>query len=590
MEVKFGGAARMVTGSSHLLTLDDGYKILLDCGMVQGKGEHNYELNSKWLYDVKEIDCMILSHAHIDHSGRIPKLVKDGFKGPIHSTHATRSLCSIMLLDSAKIQENDAEWYNQKLRKKRKKKSQDFRVPLYGPDDVQPAMDKFVGHGYENWFEIKPGVEVIFKDQGHILGSASVTLRIKQGRKTTTFGFTGDIGRPERPILRDPVQMPELDYLICESTYGDKEHESPPEQSQAFLRIVREACVEKKGKLIIPAFSIGRTQELVYMMDKMETAGLLPKIPVYVDSPLAVNATHIYGTHPECYDSNLQEYMLKDPDPFGFNSLKYIKSVNESKQLNDMKKPAIIVSSSGMMNAGRIRHHLYNNMENPNNTFLIVGYCSPDTAGGMLKAGVKELKIFGEIKEVNAKIVTMDSFSAHADRKEMVEFLSNQKKLKKIYLVHGEYRPQQAFKKYLEEAGLGEVIIPELGDTYSVTKGKLKVSSKPKKKKKAKVQAKTGKDYPAKSKNRIANLKKEKNKKKAKDKAAVKANSKTKSTKKSSKKNIELGKVKIKKKAKVNLKLKEAIKKKKAKDAAKNVQKKFSKKKKVKSLDGSNHW
>ena len=588
MNIKFGGAARMVTGSSHLLTLDDGYKILLDCGMVQGKGEHNYELNSKWQFDVKEIDCMILSHAHIDHSGRIPKLVKDGFKGQIHSTHATRSLCTIMLLDSAKIQENDAEWYNQKLRKKRKKKSQDFRVALYGPEDVQPAMERFVGHGYETWFEVRPGVEVLFRDQGHILGSASVTLRIKQGRKKVMFGFTGDIGRPDRPILRDPVKMPEVDYLICESTYGDKEHESPPEQSAAFLKIVKEACVQKKGKLIIPAFSIGRTQELVYMMDKMETAGLLPKIPVYVDSPLAVNATHIYGTHPECYDSNLQDYMLEDPDPFGFNSLKYIKSVNESKQLNDMKKPAIIVSSSGMMNAGRIRHHLYNNMEDPKNTFLIVGYCSPDTAGGMLKAGVKELKIFGEIKKVNAKIETMDSFSAHADRKEMVEFLSNQKKLKKIYLVHGEYRPQQAFKKYLEEAGIGEVIIPDLGDTYDVNKGKLKVSSKPKKKKKEKIQPKSGKVYPAKTKNRIANLEKEKLKKKSK--------AKSKANKKTAKEKVSIGKVKIKAKKKsktaekMSAKLKEAIKKKKAKDTAKNSKNKYTKKNKTATKKKSNQW
>ena len=309
MQIKFGGAARMVTGSSHLVILDDGYQILLDCGLAQGKGSHIWELNTKWHYDPKDVDCMILSHAHIDHSGRVPQLVKSGFQGPIHSTHATRSLCSIMLLDSAKIQERDVEWYNQKLRKKRKKKNQDFRVALYNPSDVPPAMDRFVGHGYDTWFTIRPGVDVLFRDQGHILGSASVTLRIKEGKKTTYVGFTGDIGRPDRPILRDPVRMPEVDYLICESTYGDKEHLTPPEQSQSFLNIVREACVAKKGKLIIPAFSIGRTQELVYMMDKMETAGLLPKIPVYVDSPLAVNATHIYGTHPECYDSDLHEYM-----------------------------------------------------------------------------------------------------------------------------------------------------------------------------------------------------------------------------------------------------------------------------------------
>lgn len=560
MEVKFGGAARMVTGSAHLLTLDDGYKILLDCGLAQGKGDHIWDLNNSWRFDVKEIDCMILSHAHIDHSGRVPQLVKDGFKGQIHCTHATRSLCSIMLMDSAKIQERDVEWYNQKLRKKRKKKHQDFRRALYSVDDVKPAMDKFIGYGYDNWFQIRPGVEVLFRDQGHILGSASVTLRIKQGKKTKTFGFTGDIGRPQRPILRDPKPMPPVDYLICESTYGNREHESLPAQSKAFLEVVKEACLVKKGKLIIPAFSIGRTQEIVYMMDKMETAGLLPKIPVYVDSPLAVNATHIYGTHPECYDDNLQNYLLEDPDPFGFNSLKYIRSVNESKQLNTIKKPAIIISSSGMMNAGRIRHHLYNNIENPKNTFLIVGYCSPDTAGGMLKEGVKELKIFGEMKKVNATIKTMDSFSAHADRKEMLDFLKNhKKKVKKIYLVHGEYTPQLAFKEYLEDAGFKEVIIPEIGDAYDTEGGKLKPVPKVVKKKKKKVVAKKGKDYPAKTKNRKENLEKEKAKKKAaataKRKAAAKALSKSKA------------------------------KKKKEEEKAK-----FSRKKNKRGMDTSNHW
>lgn len=571
----------MVTGSAHLLTLDDGYKILLDCGLAQGKGDHIFDLNKTWHFDVKEIDCMILSHAHIDHSGRIPKLVKDGFKGKIHSTHATRSLCSIMLLDSAKIQERDVEWFNQKLRKKRKKKNQDFRVALYGPKDVGPAMERFIGHGYNTWTNIRPGVDVMFRDQGHILGSASVTLRIKKGRKTTTFGFTGDIGRPDRPILRDPVEMPPVDYLICESTYGDRDHLSPPQQSKEFLNIVKEACVKRKGKLIIPAFSIGRTQEIVYMLDQLETAGLLPKIPVYVDSPLAVNATHIYGTHPECYDDALHEYMLEDPDPFGFNSLKYIRSVNESKQLNTMKKPAIIISASGMMNAGRIRHHLYNNMENPKNTFLIVGYCSPDTAGGMLKNGAKELKIFNEVKKVKAQVKTMDSFSAHADRKEMATFLKNQKKkCKKIYLVHGEYQPQLSFKSYLEDAGFKEVIIPELGDTFDLEGGKLKKEpSKPKKKKVKKVKAEK-KDYPAKSKNRKANLEKErKQKEKKKSKAKTGASTSKAKAKKS------------KAKAASTKTSSETKRKKSGKNSTpKKGEGNFSKKKRVRVMDDSNHW
>ena len=469
MNIKFAGAARMVTGSSHLLTLDNGYRILLDCGLVQGKGKDVWDINNKWYFDPSSVDALILSHAHIDHTGRVPQLVKDGFSGTIHCTHATRSLCAIMLADSARIQERDVQWYNQKLRKKRKKKNKDFRVPLYSAEDVPAAMDLFAGHTYDKWIRITKGVEVCFRDQGHILGSASVTLRIKKNKKWVYFGFTGDIGRPDRPILRDPVRMPKCDYLICESTYGDREHESPPKQSDRFLEIVNEACIVNKGKLIIPAFSIGRTQEIVYTLDRLENAGLLPDIPVYVDSPLAVNATAIYGAHPECYDDDLYEYMLSDPDPFGFNSLTYIRDVNRSKNLNQSKKPCIIISSSGMMNAGRVKHHLYNNVENSKNTILIVGYCSPGTPGAVLKTGVDEIRLFGDTKKVKATIKTMDSFSAHADRKEMLDFLSNQKKkVKKIFLTHGEYKPQQKFKKYLQNAGFGKIVIPELGQEFKI--------------------------------------------------------------------------------------------------------------------------
>jgi len=466
MDIKFGGAARMVTGSCHLVTLDDGYKILLDCGLAQGKGRHIWDLNTKWHFDVKDIDCMVLSHAHIDHSGRIPQLVKDGFSGPIHSTHATRSLCSIMLLDSAKIQERDVEWYNKRLLKKNKKrrKGKKLRVPLYKSEHAHRAMEMFLGYSYNKWHRIHPDVEVMYRDQGHILGSASVTLRINENGKETILGFTGDIGRPERPILKDPQPMPDVDYLICESTYGDKDHETTPEQSDRFLEVLKHTCIEKQGKLIIPAFSVGRTQEIVYMMDKMETAGLLPKIPVYVDSPLAVNATEVFGAHPECFDDTLNEYLLIDDNPFGFNSLNYIRKVEASKALNDTNKPMIIISSSGMMNAGRVRHHLYNNIDDEKNTFLIVGYCSPNTAGGMLKNGIQELKIFGEYKPVNAEIVSMASFSAHGDRREMKDFISNQKKsAKKIFLVHGDYDTQLEFKKYLQDDGFGEVEIPQKG-------------------------------------------------------------------------------------------------------------------------------
>ena len=378
MKIKFCGAAKQVTGSAHLLTLDDGYKILLDCGLYQGNDKDMASFNEQWLFDPSEIDCLILSHAHIDHSGRMPKLVKDGFKGDIHCTHATRSLCAIMLLDSAKIQERDAEYYNKKLKRKKKSKKKP-KKPLYTSEHVKETMNLFIGYPYDRRISIREGVELLFRDAGHILGSANVTLKITEKGKTKLFGFTGDIGRPDRPILRDPMPMPAVDYLICESTYGDKDHQAKPKEESRFLEIIKKTCVEKKGKLIIPAFSIGRTQEVVYLLDQMASAGKLPKIPVYVDSPLAVNATTVFGSHPECYDNDLHEYMLTDDNPFGFNDLTYIKDVALSKQLNHSREPCIIISSSGMMNAGRVRHHLANNIDNPKNTFLIVGYCAPNT-------------------------------------------------------------------------------------------------------------------------------------------------------------------------------------------------------------------
>lgn len=474
MKITFCGAARNVTGSCHLVTLDTGFTILLDCGLFQGNRKTDPESNETWLFDPADINCVILSHAHIDHTGRLPKLVKDGFEGCIHATHATRSLCSIMLLDSAKIQERDADFYNKKVLKKRKKKKNKknkipLRTPLYDSEDVHRTMELFNGYSYNRWHKFHDQVEVLFKDQGHILGSSSVTLRIHENGEIKTLGFTGDIGRPDRPILRDPQMMPEVDNLICESTYGDREHESSPEQTDTFLEIMRRTCLEKKGKLIIPAFSIGRTQEIVYLMDQLAGAGKLPRVPVYVDSPLAVNATEIYGAHSECFDNHLHEYMLTDDDPFGFNSLHYVRTVDLSKELNFSEEPMVIISASGMMNAGRIRHHLYHNLEDPRCTFLIVGYCAPDTAGGILKAGAQELKVLGDVLEVRAEIKTMDSFSAHGDRKEMLQMIQHQRShVKNVFLVHGEYRTQQAFKSYLEDHGFEGIHIPALGESVSL--------------------------------------------------------------------------------------------------------------------------
>lgn len=465
MNLKFCGAARQVTGSSHLLTLDNGFKILLDCGLFQGSYNEDMIDNNEFLFDPKEIDCVVLSHAHMDHSGRLPLLVKKGFRGKIHSTHATRSLCAIMLLDGAFIQEKDAEYFNRKHENKKQISETLTHEPLYTTTDVDETMDLFLGYPYDQWNSICKEVQVMYTDPGHILGSASVTLKIENNGKTTFLGFTGDIGRPNRPILRDPHPMPPCDYLICESTYGDRKHESLPNELQRFLDIIKHTCIEKRGMLIIPAFSIGRTQEIVYLLDQAYNLHRLPPIKVYVDSPLAVNATTVYGAHPECFDNELNKYLLTDKNPFGFNNLIYIREVEQSKALNTSKEPCIIISASGMMNAGRVKHHLANHVEDKKNTILIVGYCTPDTPGGILRSGAEKIKLFGEVKQVRADIEIMDSFSAHGDRDEMKDFIENQKPgLKKLFLVHGEYDTQQAWRSFLTEDGFKNIEIPAKGE------------------------------------------------------------------------------------------------------------------------------
>lgn len=465
MKIQFCGAAREVTGSAHLITLDDGYTILLDCGLYQGRNKEMKDFNESFVFKPESVDCLILSHAHIDHTGRVPKLVRDGFQGQIFATHATRSLCAILLLDSAFIQEKDAEYYNKKHGKFGKSKK-----PLYTRKDVKPAMERFVGLPYDRWERINEHVDLQYRDAGHILGSASVTLRIKRADGTTTMlGFTGDIGRPDRPILRDPQPMPPCDYILCESTYGDREHELKPNEMEKFLNIVKDTCVEKRGKLLIPAFSVGRTQEIVHMLDQLESAGKLPKLKVFVDSPLAVNATTVFGAHPECYDAELQEYMLTDDNPFGFNDLTYITDVEESKALNFLKGPAIIISASGMMNAGRSKHHLRNTMGSPKNTIFIVGYCAPGTPGGRLRDGAEGLKLYGEYHELKAEVVVMDSFSAHGDRSEMIDFLQNQKKsCKQIFLVHGTIDRMESFGEGLLENGFKSWKAPELREVVEL--------------------------------------------------------------------------------------------------------------------------
>ncbi|MBK6611573.1 MAG: MBL fold metallo-hydrolase [Chitinophagales bacterium] len=469
MQIKFCGAAREVTGSSHLLILDNGYTILLDCGLYQGQDEDLQNLNRSWHFKPYEIDCVVLSHAHIDHCGRLPMLVRDGFKGNIYCTHATRDLCAILLLDSAKIQERDTE-YSKRHKKQSGGETTDDE-PLYTEQDVRRAMQQFITLPYERPFNICSEVKVMFRDNGHILGSASVTLKIEQeGKPATTFGFTGDIGRPNRPILRDPIPMPHCDYLICESTYGDRLHKSNPDERDALLKIIKDTCLKNHGKLLIPAFSVGRTQELIYALDRLEHEHKLPRVPVYVDSPLSTSATQIYLSHPDCFDADIMRYMLTDPNPFGFQNLRYIRRVEESKTLNYQNEASIIISASGMANAGRIKHHLRNNLEKTSTTVLMVGYCAPGTLGRRLRDGEPEVRIFGETINVNATIEILESFSAHGDQKEMLDFIENQDRdrLQQIFLVHGEYESQKTFKTKIEQQGFKNVQIPQNGETFEI--------------------------------------------------------------------------------------------------------------------------
>lgn len=460
MKVQFYGAAQRVTGSKHLITTQKGTKILLDCGMFQGI--NTSELNLKFGFNPKEIDYLLLSHAHIDHSGLIPRLVKLGFSGQIFCTEATKSLCQIMLLDSARIQERDLERVN----KRRKKRGEETLELLYEEEDVEKAMSLFQEIHLNIPFYLEEGIKVEYYNAGHILGSAGIMIDFEEDHHTKKLYFTGDIGRPNDKILSSPAEFPQADYIICESTYGNRLHEPEVDMKAHLLEIVHNTCVKKRGKLIIPAFAVDRTQELVFALDQLENEGKLPHIPVYVDSPLAVQATMVMKRHREDFNPNILKYIEKDGDAFGFSNLHYITEVNESKALNNSDKPCIIISASGMAEAGRIKHHIANNIENHKNTILMVGYCSPNSLGHQLKSGEPIVKIFGEEKFVKAEIAIMDSFSAHADYSEMIGLLKCQDplKVKKLFLVHGEIETQTEFKKKLEAEGFKNVVIPAQGE------------------------------------------------------------------------------------------------------------------------------
>lgn len=460
MKIAFHGAARVVTGSKHLLTLDNGKKYLLDCGMFQGMGAQTDVLNRNWGFTPAEVTYLILSHAHIDHSGLIPKLVADGFNGKIFCTPATKELTGILLEDSAGIQEDDIKYTN----KKRSAEGLPHLQPLYTEEDAKRAMDHFVTVEYDSWHPIDEDVQVLYTDAGHIIGSAAVHLKIKEGGKETHLTFSGDVGRYRDVILRSPEVFPQADYILIESTYGNSLHDPADTTPDMLLHWIQRTCLDKKGKLIIPAFSVGRTQEILFALNSLEEEHRLPDLDYFVDSPLSVAATEIVKSYPQYFNKTIQKILETDNDPFSFKGLKYIKTVEESKLLNYRNEPCVIISASGMADAGRVKHHISNNIENSRNTVLLVGYCEPRSLGGRLMAGAKEVHIFGVLHEVHAEIGSIRSMSAHGDFEDLSQFLACQDpaKVKTLFIVHGEYEVQQAFKGRLLKKGFADIEIPEL--------------------------------------------------------------------------------------------------------------------------------
>ncbi len=466
MKIKFLGAAREVTGSKHLITTDSGKRLLLDCGMFQGKGLETDSLNRDMGFEPETIDHIILTHAHIDHSGLIPYAFTRGFRGSVVCTNATRDLCAIMLADSGFIQEHDTQTFN----KRRAKKGLPLVTPIYTQKDAVACMKHFIGIPANMNFRIDENIKVRFTSTGHMLGSGVANLQIIEKGQIKRIAFTGDIGRPLSRILAEPAPFPQADILITESTYGDRLHKEFGEADEELLKVLIETCIDKGGKLIIPAFSVGRTQEIVYALNNFFNEGRLPRIDIYVDSPLAVNATTVFRMHTECFNDEFRHVLENDPDPFGFNSLYYITRVEDSKKLNDHKKPCVIISASGMMEAGRIKHHLANNISNSRNTVLAVGYCSPSTLGARILGGASEVSIHGTVYKVKADIRKIESYSGHADYKEMISFLSCQEKtaVEKTFLVHGEYETQKKYADELRKNGFTNIEIPAKGQEYSI--------------------------------------------------------------------------------------------------------------------------
>jgi metallo-beta-lactamase family protein len=459
LAVHFLGAAQEVTGSLHLIESSRG-RILIDCGLFQGRRADSRERNAKLPRVALDADAVILTHAHIDHSGNLPMLVKSGFRGRVFATPATVDLCEFLLRDAARIQEGDAAYLN-----KRNADDPDWTpiVPLYTEDDAAAAMARFQPVAYEMPFTPLEGVKARFLDAGHILGSAQVLVEI-DGRRLL---FSGDLGRRGMPILRDPAPPPAADAVFMESTYGNRAHSPITETLGQLEEAVKYTCREK-GKLIVPAFAVGRTQELVYGLHQLHSQGRIPDIPIFVDSPLSVNVTEVFGNHPECYDEETRAFMQKNGDPFTFSTLRYISSREESIRLNTTREPCVIISSSGMCEAGRIVHHLQNSVEDARNTILIVGFQAQHTLGRRIVERRPRLRIFGVERELHARVVVMNAFSAHGDKNDLHDYALATRPQRGLYLIHGELDQQEPLADYLRGKGL-RVDIPKAGDTADLS-------------------------------------------------------------------------------------------------------------------------
>lgn len=468
MTIQFLGAAQEVTGSKHLITTDSGKHILLDCGMYQGKGMETDAANRDLGFNPENIDAVILSHAHIDHSGLIPYLWKLGFRGDVICTPATRDLCALMLVDTAFIQAQDVRWYNKKMAREHKPAI----TSLFDANQAERCMKLFVTVDYGRRYKVCDGVFVTFTNSGHMLGSAVTSLEIIENGETKRIAYTGDIGRLKSHILCSPQPFPQCDYLICESTYGNRLHDDMLVSEEQLLGVVEDTCVYKKGKLIIPSFSVGRTQEIVYVLNQLYNDGRLPHIKVYVDSPLSVNATHVFRMYLDSLNEEVQDTMRFDPDPFGFNTLTYITDIRESKALNNSDEPCIIISASGMLEAGRVKHHVANHISDPSCTILLVGYCTPTSLGARIQDPKRQwVSIFGYDHRIKAQIMKIEGFSGHGDYKEMISYLTSCQKVecvKRTFIVHGEQTAQSEYKDHLYEAGFRNIEIPAKNDIVNL--------------------------------------------------------------------------------------------------------------------------